>query len=115
MGAPLVVAFMSGKGGVGKTMLAAAFAYEAARAKKTLLLDLDFFNRGLTGLLQHGEQAATVARPDFLDAGGAEAAPWKIVQVDRDLFHVAYLDLGAAEMSSFNETKLDQLHWLNHF
>lgn len=47
---PLSVAFVSGKGGVGKTMLAANFAWVCAKVAKTALIDLDFQNQGCTGL-----------------------------------------------------------------
>ncbi len=46
----LTVAFVSGKGGVGKTMLAANFAWVCSKAAKTLLVDVDFQNQGATGL-----------------------------------------------------------------
>ncbi len=47
---PVVIAFVSGKGGVGKTGLAANFGWICSRFAKTLLIDLDFQNQGLTGL-----------------------------------------------------------------
>jgi cellulose biosynthesis protein BcsQ len=64
---PEIVTFVSGKGGVGKTMLAVAFARELSHADKTLILDLDFFNRGLTGLLRHGKKIMAVQKPRFLE------------------------------------------------
>jgi cellulose biosynthesis protein BcsQ len=48
---PLKCSFVSGKGGVGKTCLAANFAWICARFAKTILIDLDFQNQGATGLL----------------------------------------------------------------
>jgi MinD-like ATPase involved in chromosome partitioning or flagellar assembly len=47
---PMIVSFVSGKGGVGKTSLAANFAWICGRAGKTVLIDLDFQNQGCTGL-----------------------------------------------------------------
>jgi MinD-like ATPase involved in chromosome partitioning or flagellar assembly len=47
---PISVAFVSGKGGVGKTVLAANFAWVCAQVAKTMLVDLDFQNQGCTGL-----------------------------------------------------------------
>lgn len=44
------ISFVSGKGGVGKTALAANFAWICAHFAKTLLVDLDFQNQGTTGL-----------------------------------------------------------------
>jgi MinD-like ATPase involved in chromosome partitioning or flagellar assembly len=48
--APMVISFVSGKGGVGKTSLAANFAWVCGRIRKTILIDLDFQNQGATGL-----------------------------------------------------------------
>ena len=48
---PLTVSFVSGKGGVGKTSLAANFALMARELAKTVFIDLDFQNQGATGLL----------------------------------------------------------------
>jgi len=45
-----VISFVSGKGGVGKTSLAANFAWICGRVRKTVLVDLDFHNQGATGL-----------------------------------------------------------------
>ncbi len=47
---PLKIAFVSGKGGVGKTMLASNFAWVCSHLARTLLVDLDFQNQGLKGL-----------------------------------------------------------------
>jgi len=63
---PLVVSFVSGKGGVGKTMLAVAFARQLSKKGKTLLLDLDYFNRGLTGLLREGREVRALKPRDCL-------------------------------------------------
>jgi len=48
---PRKIAFVSGKGGVGKTLLAANFAFCSSTVQKTLLIDLDFQNQGASGLL----------------------------------------------------------------
>ena len=44
------IAFVSGKGGVGKTMLAINFAWVCSQFAKTAVVDLDFQNQGSTGL-----------------------------------------------------------------
>ena len=109
---PVVVAFVSGKGGVGKTMLSVAFAKELSRANKTLLVDLDFFNRGLTGLLLSGRQAGDIEKPDFLaaDAPGQHASdPWHLIEVAPDLFHISYPDLTSDEMSRFETLDVNAL------
>ena len=46
----LSVAVVSGKGGVGKTILASNLAWGFSRVSKTILVDLDFQNQGATGL-----------------------------------------------------------------
>lgn len=48
---PVVVSFVSGKGGVGKTSIAVNYAWVSAQSRPTLLVDLDIQNQGLTGLL----------------------------------------------------------------
>lgn len=48
----LIVAVVSGKGGVGKTLVSTAIGYEFSKVHRTLIVDLDFFNRGLSGLLR---------------------------------------------------------------
>ena len=48
---PTIISFVSGKGGVGKTSLAANFAWISSQFVKTALIDLDFQNQGCTGLL----------------------------------------------------------------
>jgi prepilin-type processing-associated H-X9-DG protein len=49
---PPVLCVASGKGGVGKTSLSLCIAREISKAKKVLVIDLDYFNRGATGLLR---------------------------------------------------------------
>ena len=48
---PCVICISSGKGGVGKTSIALSLARELAQSSKVLVVDLDYFNRGATGLL----------------------------------------------------------------
>ena len=62
---PLVISVSSGKGGVGKTVLAANLARVLSwSGKRVLLVDLDLYNRGSTTLvsdLRVGGEATTVA------------------------------------------------------
>ena len=76
---PLIISFVSGKGGVGKTMLAVAFARELSLGSRTLLIDLDFFNRGLTGLMRSGRPVGKVAKPAFLKAREGSNDEWTLV------------------------------------
>ena len=78
---PLILAVASGKGGVGKTMLTVACAYEFSLGGATLVIDLDFFNRGLSGLFRGRRDVGLIARPRFLDAVDAPpSVPWQIVE-----------------------------------
>jgi cellulose biosynthesis protein BcsQ len=96
------IAVVSGKGGVGKTMLAVAIAYELAAKNRTLLLDLDFFNRGLTGLLRQGKKLKSIKPPAFF-AAGSEDEPqeedWELIEVAPNPVHVRYGDLSQRQMS----------------
>jgi len=65
---PFSIAFVSGKGGVGKTILAANFAWVCGRVAKTVLIDLDFQNQGCTGLFApHNEFGQTNALESIED------------------------------------------------
>src|SRR5437763_3772597 len=90
---PLVISLVSGKGGVGKTMLAVACAKELSLNNRTLIIDLDFFNRGLTGLLGKGiSECGEINKPDFLSGEQTASETWSIVQVAKNLFHIYYPD-----------------------
>lgn len=80
----LVMAFVSGKGGVGKTWLALNSAYLVARKTKTLLIDLDFFNRGSSAILaSRGAIAAHIPAPVFAPQfSEARHDDWQIRQAD---------------------------------
>lgn len=104
----LKIAVVSGKGGVGKTMLAVAVANELANARPTLIIDLDFFNRGLTGLmatLQTGAAGKAIAKPSFFAADSNDAAAdaiadgeWTVHKVAKNLHYVSYPDLTESEI-----------------
>lgn len=104
---PLIVAFVSGKGGVGKTMLAVAFAKEISLRVNTLMVDLDFFNRGLTGLMRFGRRVGPVDRPKFLASGGEGDSDWHLTA--EHLYHISYPDLQPDEMEKFETLSLETL------
>ena len=89
---PLIIAFASGKGGVGKTMLAVAAGVELSHVRRILILDIDFFNRGLTGLFIRGKNLQEVSSPEFLDLNGNHN--WLAKQVSDNLYTVSFPDIG---------------------
>lgn len=112
----MVIAIASGKGGVGKSMLAVACAYELSLSVPTLLIDLDFFNRGLSGLFAHdaktavGAEVKLIARPQYLDAADMPpVAPWEIIGITGSLFHVRYPDLLPDELVRLEGKSVDEI------
>ena len=71
-----IIGLVSGKGGVGKTFVAANLAYCASLGKrKILLIDLDIENQGLTGLFAEYLPAPQRGAYDAVfGSGGLEAA-----------------------------------------
>lgn len=109
---PYIVSFVSGKGGVGKTMLAVAFAKELSLGSPTLLIDLDFFNRGLSALLGSKEPIAaiTIPKPRFLQSEKtAENDTWSVVKVTDNLYHISYSDLQPSDMRKFATLPVESL------
>jgi len=91
----LILAVVSGKGGVGKTMLSVAMANELVRTNKTLLMDLDFFNRGLTGLFSSVMGKAPHEKVPALDLlnNPEPATGWDAVLVKPNLYIISYEDV----------------------
>lgn len=88
---PTILAIMSGKGGVGKTMLAVAAARELSLSVSTMILDLDFFNRGLSGLLLRGSHGESVVPPEFYH--GPTDKGWFVRKVANNLYTIAFPDV----------------------
>lgn len=104
---PIVLSFVSGKGGVGKTMLAVAAANELSHARATLILDLDFFNRGLSGMFIQGENLHKVKPPPFVESAHEDG--WNAKQIADNLYTVAFPDITAFETTSVNSESLKKL------
>lgn len=105
----LTIAVVSGKGGVGKTMLSVAIANELARGTKTLILDLDFFNRGLTGLFASAVARARperVSPPAFFDSAEAGNS-WCLTAVRANLFTVSYGDIESSQSGVLETMDID--------
>ena len=108
----LVVSVVSGKGGVGKTMLAVAVARELSTSVPTLILDLDFFNRGLTGLMRHGRVLQQISPPEFFASSSSDQPQqgvWELVEVAPNLIHVRYPDFAPEQIQVLENTDITQL------
>ncbi len=109
-----VISFMSGKGGVGKTMLAVAAAHELSATSATLIVDLDFFNRGLSGLLLKGERlgnpyqdAIPVHAPSFLNR--EDESSWSIRKIGPKLFTLDYPDVPERTITNLVNASVEDL------
>ena len=104
---PLILAVASGKGGVGKTVIAVAAARELSRSTRTLILDLDFFNRGLTGLLNYSHPRGSVKKPAFL--GESKDEYWRICEVSDNFYYVRFPDTSEEEIATLESMGIDEL------
>ena len=102
-----VLAFVSGKGGVGKTTLAAAVAHELSAGTRTLVLDLDFFNRGLSALLTKGDAVEHVESPPFVEEGAQDN--WSTWRVREGLYAVAAPDLTQGDLAHLHRLPVHSL------
>jgi cellulose biosynthesis protein BcsQ len=117
---PQIISIVSGKGGVGKTMLSVAIANELSRSKRTLLIDLDFFNRGLTGLfasLKHGSHQTEIAPPKFLESDNGDK--WSVSEVSKNLLMVYYGDFDKSqcdllEMKDIKSLSMELLSYVQY-
>jgi len=125
------LAIASGKGGVGKTMLSVALAYELSQNAPTLIIDLDFFNRGLTGLLRAGKTVKDLDAPKLLPELAASgqgqpgvapdhaehlaaqpdsgAAAWQLVEISDNLFNIRYPDLSTDDYARIENMQIGDL------
>lgn len=75
-----IIAFVSGKGGAGKTVIIANLGAMIARHRRILMVDCDFSTRGLTFYVI-GEEAAETGYLDFFET--ALLRPYRREAVDR--------------------------------
>jgi cellulose biosynthesis protein BcsQ len=84
------IAFASGKGGVGKTLLAANFAHCASTIQRTLLIDFDFQNQGASGLLARYLKVGCLNAFDLLTSNEGQAA--SALEIRPNLFFAPAFD-----------------------
>ena len=80
-------------------MLAVAAARELSQECRTLVVDLDYFNRGLSGLLLPDDEGLEVRPPDFVRKHSE--APWRAKEVSKNLYTVSFPDIQADVVSEF--------------
>ena len=102
------VAVVSGKGGAGKTMLAMAITRELALRSRTLIVDLDVFNRGLSGLLKQGKKIADVAKPEFFP-GGEDNGGWSLIEAAPNVVTLCYPDITRAQRQGVETRSIEEL------
>ncbi len=93
-----VVSLRQRQGRCGQELPPAAFARELLTATPTLLINLDFSYRGLSGLITSSDTVASLEPPDFLDAEDTTDMRWDIVVVgpyfgDKPLLALLPLDI----------------------
>src|SRR4051794_39865113 len=83
---PQKIAFASGKGGVGKTLLAANFARLASTRLRCVLLDLDLQNQGSSGLLSGSLRPGCTNAFDMLNGGPVDIE--NIIEISPQLWFI---------------------------
>lgn len=84
------IAFVSGKGGVGKTLLASNFARLASTRFACALVDLDFQNQGSSGLLAEYLVSGCLNAFDIISSGTADFS--RAIEVRPQLFFIPAFD-----------------------
>jgi MinD-like ATPase involved in chromosome partitioning or flagellar assembly len=92
------IAFASGKGGVGKTLLAANFAHCASTIQRTLLIDFDFQNQGASGLLARYLKVGCLNAFDLLTSNEGQAA--SPLEIRPNLFFAPAFDPSKSDRTS---------------
>src|SRR6185369_11249208 len=84
------IAFASGKGGVGKTLVAVNFAHCASTIRRTLLIDFDFQNQGASGLFASYLKTGCLNAFDLVTNQGIQTA--SPIEVRPNLFFAPAFD-----------------------
>jgi MinD-like ATPase involved in chromosome partitioning or flagellar assembly len=102
---PSLVAVVSGKGGVGKTIISANFARLAANDQRSLLLDFDFPNQGLSGLLSEFLKSGCFSAKELIQAEEIIDLG-RIISVRENLYFIPAFDPADVDRFSFNPNQL---------
>jgi MinD-like ATPase involved in chromosome partitioning or flagellar assembly len=88
---PRILSFVSGKGGVGKTAISANFARLCSHRWRSLIIDFDFSNQGLTGLL-HPYVRSGFQSSKNLFATQESTGPLRVIQISQSLYFLPAYD-----------------------
>jgi MinD-like ATPase involved in chromosome partitioning or flagellar assembly len=103
------LAFVSGKGGVGKTFLVANMGRAIATSRKTILIDLDMQNQGLSGLLSSYLADDVVnAADDIVFATDAESDK-TLIRISENLWFIPAFSPSAPRSSFANTMQVGDL------
>ena len=110
---PLVISIASGKGGVGKTTVALALAYELGTAQNNVvILDFDFYNRGMLELARtYGQvtQSSLHFEPTSLPKNVFETCNWPLVSLGTNVLTVKIPRLGPYSLRSIESCELNEI------
>jgi MinD-like ATPase involved in chromosome partitioning or flagellar assembly len=101
----MIVSFVSGKGGVGKTALAANFVRICSRSVKCLLIDLDLSNQGMTGLLAQFLTPECYNSYKFLH--DTDETSQSVLRVSHNLYFLPAFDPGNHDRFAYHTNELD--------
>ena len=99
------IAVVSGKGGVGKTIISANFARLVSYNQRMLLLDFDFPNQGLSGLLSDFLRAGCFSARELIESSGTIDAS-RVLSVDENLLFIPAFDPADKDRFSFNTNQI---------
>jgi MinD-like ATPase involved in chromosome partitioning or flagellar assembly len=105
---PSFVAVVSGKGGVGKTIISANFARLSATVQRTLLLDFDFPNQGLTGLLSDFLRPGCLSARELIQSVQTFDLE-RVINIRQNLLFIPAFDPADLDRFTFNPNRIDVL------
>jgi MinD-like ATPase involved in chromosome partitioning or flagellar assembly len=100
---PKCISLVSGKGGVGKTFIAANFAFCCSLSMKVLLVDCDFHNQGLTGLFS-----------GYLGRSMVGAYDWLLKQKDVTSAQFITIRPNLSFLPAFSDMRHREIDWTSY-